>query len=74
MFADLDQINAAPQGSSSPAGAALRGFKVSAAEAPLKEEVAAKLQHLPPALLAQCQQVLQKLAIFGAQRSNVLCT
>ena len=61
MFADLDQINAEPRtlpgDKSSAAVSSLRGVKVSAAEAPLKEEVAHKLQHLPPALLAKCQQV-----------------
>ena len=64
MFADLDQINAEPRALSPAAEnrpgfgtVPMRGVKVSAAEAPLKEEVAHKLQHLPPALLAKCQQV-----------------
>ena len=63
MFADLDQINAvsrilpASTNHKASTAASLRGVKVSAAEAPLKEEVAHKLQHLPPALLAKCQQV-----------------
>ena len=68
MFADLDQINTAPgsaplassgQGPSSlpPAGA-----KVSAAEAPLKEEVQHKLHHLPPALLKKCEQARSPVA------------
>ncbi len=63
MFADLDQINAVPRIASLTDGdrgedsAALTGIKVSAAEAPLKEEVQHKLQHLPPALFDKCQQV-----------------
>lgn len=65
MFADLDQISAAshlapPASSERGRGRAsmpMRGAKVSAAEAPLREEVQHKLQHLPPALLSTCQQV-----------------
>lgn len=65
MFADLDQINAVPRstavGGSAQAGqdiiSVTQGAKVSAAEAPLKEEVQHKLQHLAPALFSKCQQV-----------------
>lgn len=63
MFADLDQINAQPRtlpattDDRHSAAGSLRGVKVSAAETPLKEEVSHKLQHLPPGLLARCQQV-----------------
>lgn len=63
MFADLDQISAAshlaPPASSDRGRAStpMRGAKVSAAEAPLREEVLHKLQHLPPALFSTCQQV-----------------
>lgn len=69
MFADLDQINAAPRiaalatGSRAEGRASSTGIKVSAAEAPLKEEVQHKLQHLPPALFARCQQVIFLLTI-----------
>lgn len=73
MFADLDQINAAPgiaalaTGSRAEGRASSPGIKVSAAEAPLKEEVQHKLQHLPPALFARCQQVISLLATpFGS--------
>ena len=73
MFADLDQIStasrSAPLASSNKGegrgrgrgrgrvSAPVAGAKVSAAEAPLREEVQHKLQHLPPALLNTCQQV-----------------
>ena len=63
MFADLDQINAAPHAKPLAGCDGVRdcapavGAKVSAAEAPLKEEVQHKLQHLPPALFSKCQQV-----------------
>ena len=69
MFADLDQIStashSAPLASSNRGegrgqirvSAPVAGAKVSAAEAPLREEVQHKLQHLPPALLNTCQQV-----------------
>ena len=63
MFADLDQINAMPGSGSVTSNdraddsTALRGIKVSAAEAPLKEEVRHKLRHLPPLLFDRCEQV-----------------
>ncbi|KAL3138077.1 hypothetical protein ABBQ38_005308 [Trebouxia sp. C0009 RCD-2024] len=68
MFADLDQISAAshlaPPASSDRGRAStpMRGAKVSAAEAPLREEVLHKLQHLPPALFSTCQQVYLETA------------
>lgn len=70
MFADLDQISAASRlapSVSSDRGrgrgiSPMRGAKVSAAEAPLREEVQHKLQHLPPALLETCQQVYLETA------------
>ncbi len=64
MFADLDQIDAAPRIAASAAGdqsqssASWTGIKVSAAEAPLKEEVQHKLQQLPPGVFDKCQQVI----------------
>ena len=64
MFADLDQINAAPRIEASGAGdksqgsESWTGIKVSAAEAPLKEEVQHKLQQLPPEIFDKCQQVI----------------
>lgn len=67
MFADLDQISTGshptPLASGNRGGgrgkgsAPVAGAKVSAAEAPLREEVQHKLQHLPPALFNTCQQV-----------------
>lgn len=66
LFADLDQIKAsrralpaslAHQGHGHAAPQSLPGAKVSIAEAPLREEVQHKLQHLPPALFDKCQQV-----------------
>lgn len=68
MFADLDQIDAAPRIAASAAGdtsqgsASWTGIKVSAAEAPLKEEVQHKLQQLPPGIFDKCQQVYSETA------------
>lgn len=66
MFADLDQIGASsrhmpgmlPQQQQPMTQHVRPGAKVSIAEAPLKEEVQHKLQHLPPALFNKCQQVM----------------
>jgi len=58
MFADLDQIDAAPRITASGAGdksqgsASWTGIKVSAAE------VQHKLQQLPPGIFDKCQQVI----------------
>lgn len=74
MFADLDQINAAPRATPEAGGDGVRGYapargaKVSAAEAPLKEEVQHKLQHLPPALFSKCQQVCHYLCVYVRMR------
>ncbi|DBA93452.1 TPA: hypothetical protein ACH3X2_003239 [Trebouxia sp. C0005] len=66
MFADLDQIDAAPRiaasGDKSQGSASWTGIKVSAAEAPLKEEVQHKLQQLPPGIFDKCQQVYSETA------------
>ena len=76
MFADLDQISTASHsaplagsgkgGGGGRASAPVAGAKVSAAEAPLREEVQHKLQHLPPALLNTCQQVSACLPVWLA--------
>ena len=78
MFADLDQINAAPQAAPArlvpepPAALHARpGAKVSVAEAPLREEVQNKLQRLPPALFNKCQQVCCMLAKLPFQLCHV---
>ena len=63
MFADLDQINAVAGVAPGASSASVAGAKVSAAEAPLKEEVQHKLQHLLPALLNTCQQVCVHLCL-----------